>query len=99
MTKSGNTSRRKIPFVVPREPMKKSWNYDHNDKSDEKPSWKYVDHYVRMKGFRVSGVTWIRNPHFSFEHLSPYENSDITLEEYRKRAMEMEERARLNRRI
>ena len=57
--------------------MNALWKYVHLDESDEKPSWKYLGLLVRNMD-DTKKVIWIRNPHFAYEHLSPYDDDSIS---------------------
>ncbi len=56
--------------------MNPLWKYEHLDDSPEKPSWKYLDYLIRSIGEETK-VIWIKNPHFAYEHLSPYHDDCI----------------------
>lgn len=69
------------PIDLPK-PAPKLWVYDHNDQSDEKPSWKYTKYLVRQKGEGNHFLKWVKNPHFAYAHLSPWNENDISSEEF-----------------
>ncbi len=70
-----------IPFV---RPIPGLWKYVHDDASVEKPSWKYIDHATIGRGGPNAYVIWVKNPHFAYEHLSPFDPVDMTLAEFRR---------------
>lgn len=70
-----------LPFV---RPLPYLWKYVHDDTSAEKPSWKYLDHATVGRGRADAHVIWVRNPHFAYEHLSPFNIEDITFKQYRR---------------
>jgi len=61
-----------------RENMKNLWFYNKEDKSLEKPTWKYLAHrYVKKC------VVWCQNPYFAYKHLSPFDKNSLPLEEFK----------------
>lgn len=67
-----------------RRDLKQLWEYVSYDESDKKPSWKYLDCIIREKVNGKNEVVFIKNPHFAYEHLSPYDPRDIDLKKYRE---------------
>lgn len=62
---------RKTTTEIVRRGLPALWKFERDDTSIEKPSWKYLDQ--RITGSEKNPVvTWIRNPNFAYEHLSPY---------------------------
>jgi hypothetical protein len=62
--------------------LKRLWSVVNDDEKTNYSSWKYIDFYERRRNDKLI-VVWIKNPHFAYERLSPYDKNDMSLEEYK----------------
>lgn len=69
--------------------MEKLWKYREEDLKRGKPSWKYLNHIV-IHNDKDTQILWVKNPHFAYENLSPYDPNDISVDEYKILKMQID---------